>query len=213
MLFAIALAVVACGLAAPSGATAAPPADFALDPSERAAVDRIQAYLNRIKTLRAQFLQASSNGQVAKGDLYLSRPGRLRIEYEPPVPILIVADGTFLIYHDRELNQVSYIPLGSTPAGILLQDRIVLTGGDLTITGFERENGTVQITLVRADNPHEGSLTLVFTDDPLTLRKWTVTDAQGTVTHVSLVQASFGVPLDPKLFRFRNPKILDDRFP
>ncbi len=192
---------------------AAPPAALALDQSERAAIERIQAYLNRIETVRAEFLQASSNGEVAKGNLYLSRPGRLRIEYQPPVPVLIVADGTFLIYHDRELNQVSYIPLGSTPAGILLQDRISLTGGDLTITDFKQENGTLHITLVRSDNPMEGSLTLVLTDDPLTLRKWAVTDAQGTVTNVSLVQAKFGIPLDAELFRFKNPKIFHDKFP
>lgn len=195
----------------PSAAT--PPPALALGQSEQAAVERIEAYLNRINTVSAQFLQASSNGEVAKGDLYISRPGRLRIEYQPPVPILVVADGTFLIYHDRELNQVSYIPLGSTPAGILLDDRISLTGGDLTITGFAHEEGTFQVTLVRTDNPMEGSLTLVLTDAPLTLRKWAVTDAQGIVTNVSLVKANFGVPLDPELFRFKNPKILRDQFP
>ncbi len=185
---------------------------MALGKSELAAVDRIQAYLNRIKTVRSQFLQASSNGELAEGNLYISRPGRLRIEYQPPVPILIVADGTFLIYHDRELNQVSYIPLGSSPAGILLEDRISLTGGDLTVTDFKQEKGTLRVTVVRTDSPLEGSLTLVFSDAPLTLRKWAVTDAQGIVTNVSLVKAKFGVPLDPKLFRFKNPQIFQDEF-
>jgi len=211
-LLVFAFSFLAC-LVTVSYPSAAPPQGLALNQSERAAVDRIQAYLNRIKTVRAQFLQASSNGEVAKGDVYISRPGRLRIEYQPPVPILIVADGTFLIYHDRELNQVSYIPLGSSPAGILLEDRISLTGGDLTVTDFRQEKGTFQITMVRTDNPTEGSLTLVFTDNPLTLRKWAVTDAQGIVTNVTLVQTKFGVPLDPELFRFRNPKILQDKFP
>lgn len=185
---------------------------MALAQSELDAVNRIEAYLNRIETVRAEFLQSSSNGATARGELYISRPGRLRIEYQPPVPILVVADGTFLIYHDRELNQVSYIPLGSTPAGILLDERIALTGGDLTITGFEQANGMVRVTLVRTDNPMEGSLSLFFTDSPLTLRRWAVTDAQGIVTDVSLVKTQFGVPLDPELFRFKNPKIFRDQF-
>lgn len=208
---AVAFVVLACVVHVAQTA-ANPPPPLALGASERAAVDRIQAYLNGIKTVRAEFLQASSNGELAQGNLYISRPGRLRIEYQPPVPILVVADGTFLIYYDRELNQVSYIPLGSSPAGILLEDRISLTGGDLTITGFKQEDGTFQVTLVRTDNPMEGSLTLVLTDSPLTLRKWAVTDAQGIVTNVSLVKANFGVPLDPKLFRFKNPKIFQDKF-
>lgn len=208
MLLAVVFSALVCwAVVAPSAA----PTGAALGQSELAAIERIESYLNRIKTVRAEFLQASSNGELAKGEVYISRPGRLRIEYQPPVPILVVADGTFLIYYDRELNQVSYIPLGSTPAGILLEDRISLTNGDLTITGFEHENGTFRITLVRSDNPMEGSLTLVLTDSPLSLRKWSVTDAQGIVTDVSLVRAKFGVPLEPKLFRFKNPKIFQDK--
>ena len=199
-------------LAAGFPVSAEAPRALALAQSELDAINRIEAYLNRIKTVRAEFLQASSNGATAKGELYISRPGRLRIEYQPPVPILVVADGTFLIYHDRELNQVSYIPLGSTPAGILLDERISLTGGDLTITDFKKENGTLRVTLVRSENPMEGSLSLFFTDSPLTLRKWAVTDAQGIVTNVSLVKAKFGIPLDPTLFRFKNPKIFRDKF-
>jgi outer membrane lipoprotein-sorting protein len=70
----------------------------------------------------------------------------------------------------------------------------------------------VRVTLVRTDNPMEGSLSLFFTDSPLTLRKWAVTDAQGIVTDVSLVKTQFGVPLDPQLFRFKNPKIFRDQF-
>jgi outer membrane lipoprotein-sorting protein len=68
------------------------------------------------------------------------------------------------------------------------------------------------VTLVRTENPMEGSLTLILTDSPLTLRQWAVTDAQGIVTNVSLVKAKFGVPLDPQLFRFKNPKIFQDKF-
>jgi outer membrane lipoprotein-sorting protein len=211
LFLAVAFTVLACLV--PIAQTAAnPPPPAPLGESERAAVDRIQAYLNGIKTVQAEFQQASSNGELARGNLYISRPGRLRIEYQPPVPILVVADGTFLIYYDRELNQVSYIPLGSSPAGILLEDRISLTGGDLMITGFKQEKGTFQVTLVRTENPMEGSLTLILTDSPLTLRQWAVTDAQGIVTNVSLVKAKFGVPLDPQLFRFKNPKIFQDKF-
>lgn len=211
LLLAVAFSLLACSV--PVRQTLANPAvAMTLEKSQLEAVDRIQAYVNGIKTVRSQFLQASSNGALAEGTLYISRPGHLRIEYKPPVPILVVADGTFLIYHDRELNQVSYIPLGSTPAGILLDERIALTGGDLTITDFRREKGVLELTVVRTESPMEGSLTLVFTDAPLTLRKWSVTDSQGIVTNVTLVKPKFGVPLDEKLFRFKNPKLFQNQF-
>ena len=53
----------------------------------------IEIYLNSIKTFRSLFYQVSSEGELAEGIFYLRRPGRLRINYFPPTPILIVGDG------------------------------------------------------------------------------------------------------------------------
>jgi outer membrane lipoprotein-sorting protein len=195
----------------PTGAVAAAPAAIDLGNAERADLARVEAYLNGVKSIRARFMQISSTGELAEGDFYLLRPGKMRIEYRPPVPVLIVADGTWLIYYERELGQVSYIPLDSTPAGILVADKISLLDDAVTVTGFERDASTVRVTLVRTESPEEGSLTLVFSDKPLALRKWTVVDAQGVVTNVSLVDASYDVPVDPDLFRFKNPKIFNER--
>jgi outer membrane lipoprotein-sorting protein len=209
LLIAVVTAVFLAALS-PTGAAAALPVALELGKAERADIARVEAYLNGVKTVRARFMQISSTGELAQGDFYLLRPGKMRIQYAPPVPILIVADGTWLIYYDRELEQVSYIPLNSTPAGILVADKISLLADDVTVTGFEHKAGMVRITLVRTDSPEEGSLTLVFSDQPLALRKWTVVDAQGVVTNVSLIDAHFDVPLDPKLFRFKNPKIFKE---
>jgi outer membrane lipoprotein-sorting protein len=195
----------------PTGAVAAAPAAIDLSNAERADLARVEAYLNGVKSIRARFMQISSTGELAEGDFYLLRPGKMRIEYRPPVPVLIVADGTWLIYYERELGQVSYIPLDSTPAGILVADKISLLDDAVTVTGFERDSSTVRVTLVRTESPEEGSLTLVFNDKPMALKKWTVVDAQGIVTNVSLVDASYDVPLDPNLFRFKNPKIFDEK--
>jgi outer membrane lipoprotein-sorting protein len=195
----------------PTGAAAAAPAAIDLSNAERADLARVEAYLNGVKSIRARFMQISSTGELAEGDFYLLRPGKMRIEYRPPVPVLIVADGTWLIYYERELGQVSYIPLDSTPAGILVADKISLLDDAVTVTGFERDSSTVRVTLVRTESPEEGSLTLVFNDKPMALKKWTVVDAQGIVTNVSLVDASYNVPLDPNLFRFKNPKIFDEK--
>jgi len=178
-----------------------------LDDGARADISRIETYLNRLKTVRARFLQVSSTGEYAEGSLYLNRPGKLRIDYEPPVPVEIIADGSRLIYHDRKLEQVTYLPLGSTPAGIFVKEKVSLNGGELTVTDFARGPKSLRVTVVRADEPLEGSLTLVFGDRPLELRKWSISDAQGTVTNVSLMNARFGVPLDDKLFRFRDPYV------
>ena len=193
-------------------ATAAPKA-VTLTDGDRADIRRIEQYLNDLKTMRARILQVSSGGQFAEGDLYISRPGRLRLDYDPPVPILIVADGTWFIYYDEELSQVSYVPLGATPASILTREDVRFFDGDFVITDFESDAGTVRVTVVQADDPQAGSVTLVFDANPVNLRKWSVLDAQGVETQVTLLTARYDVPLNPELFQFANPKFVPDSYP
>ena len=200
-----AILIVALAWAAAVPASAEPPRAATLSAAERADVGRIEAYLNRIGTLKARFLQVSSTGELSEGTLFISRPGKLRIEYDPPVPILIVAARGVLTYFDKELEQVSEIDLDSTPAGILVGENISFFSGDFTLTRFKSEAGAARVTLVRTADPQEGNLTLVFSDRPLTLRKWIVTDAQGVKTTVSLLKTRFGLPLNPELFTFEAP--------
>jgi len=163
---------------------------------------RIQKYLNGLITLKSRFLQASSTGSFAEGTFYLSRPGKMRIEYDPPVQFLIVADGTWLIYHDKELDQVTHIPLGMTPADILVQDNLSLLSGELMVTKIDRGPGVIGLTVERQDD-EGGQLTLIFGDKPLQLKKWIVIDPQGVKTSVSLLSSQRDVTFDPKLFNIK----------
>ena len=85
------------------------PITIKLSAEDRKDILRIETYLNEIKSLRADFLQVSSNGEVATGNLLMLRPGRIRFEYDPPSPILLVADGVYLRYIDKELEQVTHL--------------------------------------------------------------------------------------------------------
>ncbi len=200
------LIVALAWAAATVPAWGAPPRSATLSAADRADVGRIEAYLNSIRTLKARFLQVSSTGDLSEGTLFISRPGKLRIEYDPPVPILIVAARGVLTYFDKELEQVSEIDLESTPAGFLLQETVSFFSSDFTLTRFKRQADVARVTLVRTADPLEGSLTLVFSDRPLTLRKWLVIDAQGVQTTVSLLKTRFGLPLNPDLFTFEAPE-------
>ena len=74
---------------------------------------RVENYLESLSTLKSGFLQISSNGGVASGKFFMSRPGKLRFEYDPPASILIISDGIFLIYIDKDLDQVTHVFLKS----------------------------------------------------------------------------------------------------
>ncbi len=207
LVLAVGAVVFAAAALFPSPAPALLPTSLVLDDAARQELRQVEAYFNSIRTLEARFVQTSSNGKAAAGWVYVSRPGHLRVEYDPPPSVLIVADGTFLIYYDRALDQVSYIPLGSTPAGILLADHISIDDPALTVTDFTDDGTRLRLTLVRTDSPGEGTLTIVFSKSPLALVEWQVVDAQGISTQVALEGAAFGVPLDDSLFQFRNPRL------
>jgi outer membrane lipoprotein-sorting protein len=177
-----------------------------LSAADKADIGRVEDYLNGIATLNARFLQISTNGGYAKGAIYLWRPGRMRIEYDPPTPILIVADGSSLFYQDKDLDQISGVPIGATPASVLLDERIALLSGRFTIVGFERQARVLRLTMVKTEDAGEGRITLIFGDRPLVLKKWTITDAQGITTTVSLLKSRFGVPLKAELFQFEIPE-------
>lgn len=177
----------------PAGAAAdAVPAE--LTEADRADLARIEAYLNDLTTMESRFLQFSPDG-VAEGRIMLDRPGRLRIEYAPPVPVLMVASSLLLMYHDTELKQTTFLPVSETPAALLIDEEIRLSG-DVTVTAFERAPKAFRITLVETDAPDTGSVTLMFEDAPLRLAKWRVIDAQGTAIDVALLEPRFGVAFE-----------------
>ena len=176
-----------------------------LSDADRFDILRIENYLNRIKTMEARFLQVTSDGDYSEGDLYFSKPGKMRLNYDSPSPIVIVSDGVNLAYFDKELEQISYIDLEWTQASILLRESISFSAGDILVTAFERGPGVLRLTVIKGDDPLEGNITLIFSDQPLGLKKWTITDAQGVVTNVSLLGPRFDVPLNPDLFHVEPP--------
>jgi len=167
---------------------------------------RVEDYLNNLTTLRARFVQINPDGGTATGTLYFERPDKMRLDYDPPSKLLIIANDWKLVYQDRRLEQISQLFTSSTPLGFLLEDEIRLQGGDATVTNLTRRGGEIQVAVVQTDEPTEGSLTLAFAEQPFELRRWTVIDAQGYATHVILEGLETGVPLDGELFIFRNPK-------
>jgi len=191
----------------PTLARAAAPAPAVEQTSDAAIVASVQNYLNGLHTLKARFLQVAPNGTLARGTAWMERPGRMRFQYDPPTPFLLVAGHGFVLFRDTKLDQTTNIPIGQTPLGILLADHINLSGGGVAATAVRRLPGEVQVTLVRTASPSEGSLTLSFATDPLALRQWTVTDAQRQRTTVTLYDVQLGGTFAPALFNPNAPMV------
>lgn len=208
VLFALAVAFAPAAASAESESAAAQGQDQARgaeqaavppDGEDRETLARLVDYLNRIDTLKSRFVQVSSNGAYAEGDLYLDRPGRMRFEYDPPHPALLIANGVTLLYYDRELKQATFLPLWETPLWFLIREEIDLDEG-VELKGIERGAATIRVTLQLSEDGGEGQVTLVFGDRPVSLHSWEIEDAQGIMTQVSLVNPQFGAKVEDSLF-------------
>ncbi|HUF56400.1 MAG TPA: outer membrane lipoprotein carrier protein LolA [Thermohalobaculum sp.] len=172
---------------------------FAQSGEDARDLTRITNYLNGITTMQGAFVQVGPDGDASEGEFYMRRPGRVRFEYRPPNPTLIVADGTWVAVQDTRMNTLDRYPLGQTPLDILLSDRVDLRSAG-AVQSIERSGTQMRVTAVDPDNPGQGSITMVFNDNPLELTQWVVRDAQGLTTTVALSNTRSNVQIDPGKF-------------
>ncbi|HTH97616.1 MAG TPA: outer membrane lipoprotein carrier protein LolA [Stellaceae bacterium] len=200
--------VLALGLALGSvgfsvQALAAAPVQAHLSAQDEADLHRIETYLNNLHTMKADFEQSNPDGSVSSGKLMLSRPGKMRFEYAPPTNMLIVSDGDNVAVDDKDVKNITYYPVSTTPAWFLLREGIKLSG-DVTVTKFARDPGAIRVTAVQTKHPDAGSITMVFSLQPLQLVKWIVVDPQQNSTTVALQNQTFGMSFPASLFYVPN---------
>jgi len=183
---------------ASSAALAATP--LVLTPEQKASVDSISAYLNSFKTLQGEFTQISPKGNTSQGVFYISKPGKMRFEYAPPNPYLIVADGTWLTIKNVKKEKGDQFPLSQTPLRLVLSNKVDILK-DTKILDFQSQDGILAVTVEDKKNTlANGQLTLVYDTTRNALQQWVVIDGKGRRTTVSLENVVTGVEPDPKLF-------------
>lgn len=166
-------------------------------------LNRISTYLNSISSMQASFVQVGPNGELDQGMIYARKPGRLRFEYAPPSPYLIVSDGVTIAVANSKMRTVDRYPLIENPLNIILRESIDLAK-DQRIVAVERQAGTLRITATEKSGPVKGQVTLIFAYPAAELRQWIITDAQGLQTMIALKNLKTEVPLGPELFILRD---------
>ncbi len=168
-------------------------------------IKAVETYLNGISTLRAHFVQTTSDGKQVEGIFLLKRPGKMRFDYAPPLTDFIVADGSFITYYDGRMKQQSNVSIDRSLAGFFLRPNLKFSG-DISVSGVKRDNSFLWVTLVQSKEPLAGSMTLVLTENPMQLKKWIVVDAQEMITKVELSNVESGVKFDDDIFHYYDPK-------
>jgi outer membrane lipoprotein-sorting protein len=162
-------------------------------------LDQVEAYLGGLTTLRARFMQVGPEGDLAQGVVYVSRPMRMRFEYEQPEGLLLVSNGDEFKIYDPDIHKVTVVPLDETPIRLLLGETIDFEGA-IEVLEQTRKDGILEVTVADRAAPGSGTLTVVFTEAPFELRQWYVVDAQGLTTRVTLLETQYGLDLDGDLF-------------
>ena len=172
-----------------------------LTPEQRSIIDRINNYLSSTPRLTGRFVQVGPDGRRAEGEFYLSKPGRVRFEYDDPSPIELIADGDSVVIRDRKLATQDVYPLSQTPLRFLLANRVDLMR-DANLTAVYAD-ATFITAVVEEKNGVVGTsrLMMMFDAKDMQLKQWTVTDPQGYDTTVAVYNLDTTKKLDPGMFK------------
>lgn len=160
-----------------------------------------------VKSARGKFEQNSPDGSYSTGQFAISRPGKVRFDYDDPVPLVLVSNGTTVAIQDSELETTDRVPLSSTPLSLLLSDKLDFES-QAEVIDVRRISGMTNITVRDKSGETDGTLTLILSGTDNSLAGWRTVDGSGGRTSVLLSGVETGAKLNPRLFILRD---FDDR--
>lgn len=168
--------------------------------ADQLSLNAISNYLNGLKTAQGSFTQINDDGSLSTGRLYISRPGKMRFEYDPPEQALVIAEANAVFIIDKKSNQPpETYPLRRTPLSLILARNINLARASM-VTNHTFDGTATIVTAQDPENPEYGNIQMSFTDNPVQLRQWIVNDANGGTTTVILGEFETGMNLASSLF-------------
>ena len=167
--------------------------------AQSAAAQKIADHFASVKTMSGEFVQFGPRGEQTGGKFYISRPGKIRFNYEAPSPMRVIADGKVVVIGNQKLKTWDLYPLSKTPLKLLLSNTIDLSS---KMVRDVREEPDLT-TIVLGDKTIFGDATITMMFDPKTydLRQWTITDAQKKDTSVMIFNVQTGLPMDDAVFK------------
>lgn len=182
----------------------------------QSAAEKLNGMLAGIQTLRANYVQTTSDPKFNKaktqsGSAILRRPKMFRWYIEQPYRQLLVADGEKLYIYDEDLAQVTVQPLGNslkdTPALLIVGDTAQI---EEHFDVFEISSDTFNTAfklIPKDDSALLKAVVISFTGSALT-KLW-MQDSLDQIINITFTQVSLNDPLSQDLFRFKMPKNVD----
>ncbi len=195
-------------------ATIAVLASSATLPAQTDTLSSVSAHLKAVESMKAGFTQTDQKGRTRTGTLTMKRPGRIRFDYGAKSPILLVSDGSGLVFIDYTVKQVQRWPIKNTPLGVLLDP-----SRDLSRFAKIMPTDDPKLLIVETKDPKHpeyGRLTLAFSKlasapGGLMLHGWISIDGQNNRTTIKLSGQQFNVAVSDKSFAWKDPRIKGGR--
>ncbi|MBF9044529.1 outer membrane lipoprotein carrier protein LolA [Rhodobacterales bacterium HKCCE4037] len=159
----------------------------------------LSGYLNGIQTAQSPFTQINSDGSVSTGTVYIHRPGRVRFEYDGEDLLVMAGGSQVAIFDGRASGPPEQYPLSETPLRIILQRNVNL-GQSGMVSEHSFDGTSTRVVARDPERPNIGSITLVFTPNPIELRQWIITDEGGQRTTVVLGGLQVGGSIPARYF-------------
>jgi outer membrane lipoprotein carrier protein len=177
--------------------------------------ERLGRFLEGLDTMESSFIQTliDPSGELieeSRGTLWLSRPGRFRLNYTNPYEQLYVADGEKIWMYDRDLEQVTVKPqadaLGSTPAMLLSSTEPLQNNFDITELGAHEGFQWLELKPIAADSNFD-FVRLALEGD--VLRAMEMIDGFGQTTRLYFEKVARNPAVSEDKFRFEPPPGVD----
>ena len=159
--------------------------------------DKIINYLNSFNTLKSNFIQVNTNGDILTGKIALIRPGKFRIEYNE-TSLLIISDGKKVAVINKDIKSVSFYSLKDLPASIILFKDISLNAIHL-LKSKNLEN-RIEITFTTNKKKNDEVIQITFEKQPLIMKKWSIDGINETKTEIMFNNLLLDNQIDVKLF-------------
>ena len=159
--------------------------------------DKIINYLSSFNTLKSNFIQVNTNGDILTGKIALIRPGKFRIEYNE-TSLLIISDGKKVAVINRDIKSISFYNLKDLPASIILFKDISLNAIHL-IKSKSLEN-RIEITFTTNKKKNDEIIQITFEKQPLIMKKWSINGLNDTRTEIMFNNLLLDNQIDAKLF-------------
>ena len=166
-------------------------------------VTRAESWFNKIKSIKADFVQVASDGTSAEGKLLFRRPSQMKITYQKDdggKGLQLITSKVWLHVDRPDEKLLTSYPLSETPLSLILAAKVSLRPDGYETRIRPSSAGVVQILVGKEDGAGAGQLTLEFSEDPFQFRRWIVVDGAGIETSVTLFNLVLDTPIPNSSF-------------